>query len=190
MIRRYRPPDAGLIEQTAILTDMELPAVEVGAGEQAKVVLTNYPWLLVLTQECDLQFDRLARAGLPLKEGGIPVKRHHLLLSILLCPAFPLDHVTAGVYIPEARKWGSDERKILLQNQSERHHLLPAEGPLVEESLVLDFKLVVGVHPFFLQQWINEHPDKVVAVLNPPYRDRLMQRFVNYLARIAEPDAE
>ena len=185
---RYRPPDPGLIEQTSILRDAELPEVRVRRDEQAQVAFTHYPWLVVLNQDCDLVFDRLARAGAALKESGPPVKKHNLLLSILLCPAFPQEHVLAGTYIPEARRWGSNEKKILLENQAERHHVLPAEEPLVGEPLVLDFKLVVAVHPDYLQTWVNENPEKVVAVLNPPFRERLMQRFVNYFGRVAEPE--
>ena len=159
-------------------------------AEEADVTFTLYPWLLVLNQECDLQFDRLARAGAPLKEGDAPVKKHNLLMSILLCPAFPQDHVLAGTYIPEARKWGSDEKKILLQNQADRYHVLPSEEPLMHEPLVLDFKLTVAAHPDYLQHWVKANPAGVVAVLNPPFRDRLMQRFVNYFGRIAEPEGE
>ena len=187
MSPRYLPPNPGEIQQTAILRDVHLPEVHFRAGEQVEASLTPYPWLVVLNQDCDLQFDRLARLRRPLRDGGVPVKKDKLLRSILLCPAFLADHVLAGTYIEDATEWNASEKKTLQQNRHERYHVLPAEGPIAE-PLMLDFKLVVAVHPEYLQQWVEENPQGVLAVLCPPYRDRLMQRFVNHFGRIAEPD--
>lgn len=187
MSQRYRSPAPGVIEQTAILCNVDLPEVHFRAGEKATVSLTRYSWLVVLNQECDLQFDQLARAGEPLRAGGSPVKKDKLLRSVVLCPAFPRDHVLAGTYVEDATEWRGTHKNILLQNRHERYHVLPVEGP-VTEPLVLDFKLIAAVHPEYLQQWIEQHPASVVAVLCPPYRDRLIQRFVNYFGRIAEPE--
>lgn len=187
MSQRYRSPAPGLIEQTAILRDVPLPEVHFRAGEEARVSLTKYSWLVVLNQECDLRFDHLARAGEPSRAGGSPVKKDKLLRSMLLCPAFPQDRVLAGTYIQDATKWAGNEKRMLEQNRHERYHSLPAEGPMTE-PLMLDFKLIVAAHPDYLEQWVEEHPESVVAVLCPPYRDRLIQRFVNYFGRIAEPE--
>lgn len=187
MSERYRSPAPGVIEQTAILCNVDLPEVHFRAGEKATVSLTRYSWLVVLNQECDLQFDQLARAGEPLRAGCSPVKKDKLLRSILLCPAFPQDRVLAGTYIEEATKWSGNEKRMLEQNRHERYHVLRAEGPITE-PLMLDFKLIVAAHPEYLQQWVQEHTENVVAVLCPPYRDRLTQRFVNYFGRIAEPE--
>jgi hypothetical protein len=185
--QRYSSPDPGCIQQTAILRDVPLPEVHFRTGEEASAILSSYPWLIVLNQDCDLQLDRLARAGEPLRAGGPPVKKDKLLRSVVLCPAFPRDHVLAGTYVEDATEWRGTQKDILLQNRHERYHVLPVEGP-VTEPLVLDFKLIAAVHPDYLQQWIEQHPASVVAVLCPPYRDRLVQRFVNYFGRIAEPE--
>lgn len=185
---RYEGVEPGKIQQSAILRDLELPEVHLVEGQQARVAFAAYDWIMVLNQECDLQFDRLARIGQPLVEGQAPIKKHNILRSLLLCPAFPQDHVAAGTYVAEAKKWGSDERKILFGNREDRYHRLPAEEPLLSEALILDFKLLVAAAPDYLQTWVGKNPQKVVAKLTPQYRDRLMQRFVNYFGRIAEPD--
>ncbi|MBI2912768.1 MAG: hypothetical protein HYY03_02470 [Chloroflexi bacterium] len=203
MSQRYRSPEPGVVEQTAILRDCELPevratATDVAAADvedtaeraKAEVAFVPYPWLVVLTQECDLQFDRLAREGAPAPGAKEPVKKHNLLRSILLCPGFPQDHVLAGTYVAEARRWGSDEKKILLRNGEDRYHMLPAEEPFLAEPLILDFKLTVAAAPDYVYNWVQQYPDHVVAVLNTPFRHRLVQRFVNYFARIAEPEEQ
>lgn len=145
---------------------------------------------MVLNQECDLRLDHLARNGLPASEGKPAVRLDKRLRSIILSPAFPVDHVLAGTYIEGALGWKGTRRDILLGNRDERYHVLAREEPLVTTELVLDFKLIVAATPSYLEQWVTSHPTSSVAALEPPYRDRLVQRFVNYLGRIAEPDDE
>jgi len=185
---RYRAPTPGLVEQTAIIRDVAVPEVRERQDDRASVSYTRYSWLVILTQDCDLQFDRLARRGEPLRPGGAPIKRDKLLRSILACPAFAQDRVLAGTYLEDGTKWNSDERKTLLRNQADRYHVLTQEEPSLTAPLILDFKLILAVHPEYLEQWVGQNPESVVAVLNAPYRDRLTQRFVNYFGRIAEPD--
>jgi hypothetical protein len=186
--RRYKEPDRGLLEQTSILRDVELPEVLGRDTEAARVSYANYPWLVVVTQDCDLLLDRLARSSLSLPGSESPVKKDKILRSILLCPAFPADDVLAGTYVPEAKRWSGVEKKILLDNRDERYHILQQEPPLLQETLALDFKLIVPAHPEYLHSLVRSDPNKMVAVLSSPYRDRLVQRFVGYLGRIAEPD--
>ncbi|MBI2764918.1 MAG: hypothetical protein HYX53_03290 [Chloroflexi bacterium] len=143
---------------------------------------------MVLNQECDLQFDHLARNGLPLKEGRPPVSGDKRLRSILLCPGFDADHVLAGTYVDGASRWPSKTSDILLSNRDDRYHVLQPEPPLMETKLAFDFKLIVTATPSYLEQWLTNHPESSVAALEPPFRDRLIQRFVSYLGRIAEPE--
>lgn len=187
-ITRYRVPTAGRIEQTQILRDVDVPEVVILEDGSAKVRLRPYPWLVVLNQECDLQLDYLARNRLSGSDGKPPVRLDKRLTNILLCPAFPADHVLAGTYVEEAPAWGGTEKGILLGNRHDRYHVLAPEEPNIEVQLILDFKLVVGATPSYIEQWIATHPDSSVAALEPPFRERLMQRFVNYLGRVAEPD--
>ena len=134
------------------------------------------------------QNHRLAKQGLPLREGLKPIKKHNLLRSFLVCPAFHENKVLAGTYIPEAKEWGSNEKRLLLRNGEDRYHFLPPEEPIQPDPIVLDFKLVLGVNTDYLEELVATKPDVVIAVLNPPYRDRLTQRFAGYFTRIAEPE--
>lgn len=190
MTAQYRPANPGIIEQTAILRDVKLPEVHVAEGEQAKASLTPFPWIVVLTQDCDLELDRLARTGQSAAEGKPPVSKDKVLRSILLCPAFVQDHVTAGRYVAGAKEWRGKELDMLVKNRHERFHVLPADSSFVTDSLALDFKLIVAAHPEYLERWVINNPSSAVAVLVSPYKERLMQRFVNYFGRIAEPDGE
>lgn len=172
------------------MRDVELPEVALAQDGVLASLLTTFPWVVVLNQECDLQFDHLARNGLPLKAGRPPVSGDKRLRSILLCPAFEADNVLAGTYVEGASRWSSKASDILLKNRDDRYHVLQPEPPLLDRRLALDFKLIVAVTPSYLEQWLAAHLESSVAALEPPFRDRLMQRFVNYLGRIPEPDED
>lgn len=184
---RYKAPTRGVVEQTGILQNVEIPEVHVSESGSAEALLAKYSWVVVLTQECDLQLDRLARLGLPQVEGKPPVAGDKKLRGILLCPAFLEEKVLLGTYVDGGAKTDNATRKMMQSNRHERFHLLPAEAPLIQAPLMLDFKLITSAHPEFMLSLVRDHPEKVIAVVCPPFRDRLMQRFLSYFGRIAEP---
>ncbi len=143
----------------------------------------------MLNQDCDLDLDHHARNKTSPVPGRPPVSMDKALRSVLLAPGFPADKVLSGVYLlpdVQSREWKGTEQRILLDNRHERFHVLEPELPLLSERLILDFKITVACSPSYLEQWIRSNKAGRIAVLNPPYRDRLTQRFVNYFARIAE----
>lgn len=111
------------------------------------------------------------------------------LKAIFVCPAFPQELVLLGKYLEPigAPRWGGTQKDMLLDNRHERFHCLDPEPPLLEEPLVMDFKIVLGVPPSYLERWVVDQPTSRVAVLEPPYRDSLAQRFAYYFSRVAEP---
>ena len=76
---------------------------------------------------------------------------------------------------------------VLLERDGDAryHGLQPCDEKF--DRLLVDFKLVTGAHPSYLDSWISMHPGSAVAALEAPFRDRLIQRFVGYLGRIPEP---
>jgi len=187
---RYRRASASKIEQTAILRDVEIPEIVARRRDRVRAKFTSYSWVVVLNQDCDLDLDHHARHGTSPKVGGNPVRKDKLLGSLQLCRAFPQDELLAGTYLrplAEATKFGTSESRTILANRHERFHLLSIEAPLLATPLILDFKLIVPVAADYLERWIRGHRESRVAVLRPPFRDRLTQRFSNYYSRIAEP---
>ncbi len=185
-MKRYKRPSSSKIQQTAILRDVQIPEVHVRSQRSSTVDFATYPWLVVLNQDCDLDLDHHARNGTS-PTGGNPVKKDKRLRSVVLCPAFPELDVLAGTYVEGATSFSGTQRGMVMENRHERFHVLSPEAPLLIETLILDFKLVVAATPDFIERWIRTHRESRVAVLNPPYRDRLTQRFANYFTRIAEP---
>ena len=185
-MNRYKRPSASKIQQTALLRGVKIPEVHRSGRRFSKVDFASYPWLVVLNQDCDLDLDRHARKGTSPTDGN-PVNKDKRLRSVLLCPAFPELDVLDGSYVEGASKFLGTQQGMVMNNRHERFHVLSPEPPLVSETLILDFKLVIAATPEYIERWIRSHRESRVAVLKPPYRDRLTQRFANYFTRIAEP---
>ena len=145
----YERLKASKIQQTAILKDIDIPEVRVEPRRRAAMTQTRFKWLVVLTQDCDLDLDRHARRGTNPNPGGTPVSKDKILRMALLCPAYPLDEVLLGTYLRPvtSKKWGHDDSKTLVGNHHERYHVLQADNKYLLEQLVLDFKMVVGAPP-------------------------------------------
>lgn len=183
---RYREP-SGFLESGLILRDVELPEYRRDAEGQVLHSPTGFDWLVVVSQDCDLERDRDDRKKK--REDVGFTKESNLLRIVFVCPAFPDERVLSGNYVPGARRWSSRDLALLKRDGDARYHRLrPLEAKF--GNLLLDFKLVTGAHPTYLDSWISAHPESAIATLEPPFRDRLIQRFVGYLGRIPEPTDE
>lgn len=183
MISRYREP-ALFLESGQVLRDVKLPEYRRGPDGQVVHSPTAFDWLVVLSQDCDLERDREDRARR--EQDSTFEKETNLLRIALVCPAFPATSVSSGTYLLGAKQWGSNERQLLDRDGEDRYHgLHSCEGKF--DRLLIDFKLLTGAHPTYLESWISTHSDSAVATLEAPFRDRLIQRFVGYLGRIPEP---
>lgn len=185
----YRAFDQEL-EQALILRDVTVYFVELEGEGTVAAKARTFAFLVVLTQDCDVQFDRLARRSEPDRPGGQPVSKDKQLNGLVVCPAFPRDDVFSGDYVDGASEWRGTRKNILETNREDRYHVLPAEPPMLAEAIALDFKLAFSISPEYLERWRADHPSSSVATLDIPWRDRLVQRYVQYFGRIAEPDED
>lgn len=154
--------------------------------------LDTLEYAVILNQACDLDLDHHARWGTNPRPNRRAVAMDKMLRSVLVCPAYPEDDLLFGRYLRpiRARTWDGTEKNIILRNGNERFHCLEPEDPLLGERLILDFKIAIGVTPVYLEWWIKTHPDSRVATLRSPFSEKLLQRFANYLVRVAEPEDE
>lgn len=196
---RYKRPPASRLQQGLVLRNVDIPevhakrknAARAKRKNAARASFTTFRWLIILNQACDLDLDHHARHGTSPVAGGQPVRMDKALRTVLLCPGFPADDVLNGTYlqpVTHAAEFRGTEQRMVLSNRHERFHVLEPEEPLLTDRLILDFKLIVAVAPDYLERWVRNNAASRLAVLMPPYRDRLTQRFTNYFNRIAEPD--
>lgn len=138
---------------------------------------------VVLSQECDLHQDLQNRVS------STRSTQDKFLHSVLLAPAYLVDNFREGRHLTDlgvtCERVNSKVWQAIRQNNVDRYHFLPASAAFDVPELILDFKHFVTVPRNVL---LELKPQAYVASLGQLFRDRLSQRFANYLARIALPD--
>jgi hypothetical protein len=154
--------------------------------EVSKIV---FPFVVVLTQDCDLEQDARYRSLNP--GAKVPPTDDKRLFSVLVAPLYNAEHVFLGQHLTELDfimspiKEGKTEGKTLMQNERPRYHYLdfPANVPVVRS--IVDFKHYFSVHIDYLSRIRSK---SFVCRLSELYREDLSQHFAGYLARIGLPD--
>jgi hypothetical protein len=153
-----------------------------------------FPYVIVLSQDCDLESDIRAREkqNQPNKEAVLSTDS--VVESILICPAYDKDLFMAGKHLeemnlsvmqswkPKDTKWG-----ILTKNKDPRYHFLTGNAELAINDMVIDFKHFYTIPRLKLYQ---EYEKRFVGTINPLFRELLSQRFANYLSRVGLPEPD
>jgi hypothetical protein len=138
----------------------------------------EHPWVITLSQDCDLAQDYRFRNENKLDHPSI-------LPHIILCDLNEESEI-------RGRAEGSDLWRRIQQNQDERyHHLSAADVALSTRSLpnlYLDFKKPFTFPLAVLYDAINAPSVERVALLPAPYIHHLVHRFHAFLSRVALPD--
>jgi len=154
------------------------------------IITITYPYVIILSQECDLHEDYEKRFEDKEQDGIIYADK--LLGHVLAVPLYNYSHFIEGKHL---EKLGYDmstnfsnkkstAHKSLIQNEISRYHYfnLPSDADMVD--CVADFKHFFTVNLSYLYS-IKEDQERVsIDVL---FRERISQRFTNYLARIGLP---
>lgn len=170
--------------QGDILRDVTLLEATDTDGDLA-VFERTLPYVVVLTQDCDLEQDDAARKETPKKNDDKDLQ------SVLLCPAYQSLKVRAGTHLEELgltmQSFNKELWRPVTQNTAPRYHMLPEEPAVQLPELVLDFKqYFTSPREFFCKKYKGSY----VTSLGPLFRESLSQRFAHYLSRIGLPEFE
>ncbi len=175
--------------QGDILRDIELVEwAQVIEGEPRKLDIQkkNWPYAVVVSQECDLHQDQTNRGQL-----NKPTQDKYLH-SVLLCPGFLASDVKAGTHFKgldlTCEYLNSERWNVVKDNKNDRYHFLPAHDAYQVPDMVLDFKHFTTAPRNILYDKLK--PGAYIASLGQLFREHLSQRFAAFLARIALPDPE
>lgn len=151
-------------------------------GDILELSRIEFPYVVVLSQSCDLEGDHKRRYGRPRWSPG------KFILSVLVAPLYTAEDFFAGQHLvdiglelePKNRRRG--EGKLIQDNEIPRYHYLelPDDLPMPSE-VVVDFKQFFTVNAEYLTRHKKAN---FVGKLQPLYRERVTQRFSEYLARI------
>ncbi len=172
------------IRQGDILKDIEYIESyneDKGIVEISKII---FPYVIVVTQDCDLQQDHNERIA-----PKNPEKQDKYLISIIVIPLYNHIHCKNGEHLSDLslkmEKYNTDRWKIIKQNNNPRYHYLELEGQLGLVDLVADFKHYFTIN---VRQTESEYNKHFVGKLPSLYRELISQRFSNYLSRIGLPE--
>lgn len=165
-------------------------------GDEQRLVVEQilFPWVCVLTQECDLQWDYSARW-----RGDAPPDYGQALLSVLAAPMYNADHLKSGTHLSDLRIRARDDapfvcryiptkewKSYTTRNRDPRYHYMNPPESTALPPVVIDFKHYFGLSAEVLAR----SPEKCLGVLGRLDRIHLSQRFASFLTRVGLPDAD
>ena len=167
--------------QGDILRDYEyLEGVSIKEDE-IKIEKRLIPYLIVLTQDCDLENDYDNHTN-----GNNDNDK--FLFSILVCPGYTAIDLKDGLHLEklklkmqhiDSKRW-----KIVQNNQNPRYHFLKGELIYQIPNIVIDFKHYYTIPRDDLYKNYKNH---CIGSINELFRESLSQRFAYYLSRVGLP---
>lgn len=179
----YEKHDCGRGCQGDIIRDIKIPRIVLGD----KVEELSLPYVVLLSQDCDL--DKSVNGGI-VDAAGIK-KNNQYLPNVLILPAFTSESVRDGKHLKGLfdiiqDRIHSDIWKKVTQNNEDRYHFLNSYRAFQIPDLIIDFKIYFSIEYSELIKFYNN--GGYLGTINELFRERLSQRFTNYLARIGLPD--
>lgn len=171
--------------QGDILKDFKFNTIK---SDDSEVVEYYFPFIIILSQDCDLQYGLLVSSDL--SHG--PITSTQYLHNIIFVPAFPVDAVKSGEHLLSLfniiqDKLDSKQFKLIKKNRNERYHYLINDLDLQIPELLIDFK---AYYTLSQEYFSAKHKPSYVATINELFRERLSQRFSNYINRIGVPEIQ
>lgn len=158
-------------------------------GTRAPVIVpVRHEFAVVVSQDCDLDWDWDARQKGEQQDGKKEMERKNKLLSsVLFCEAQPKKALRTE------RGYNSGERRKIIKNERERFHFLEkleAESVSLGDGipdLAIDFKRCFSLPPDEVYFRLDSQEIQRRFLLNHPYLHDLMTRFWYFQCRVALP---
>lgn len=184
MIKARVEPQERIV-QGDIIGDVEFVEYvkeEDGILEVSKIV---FPFIVVLTQDCDLEQDHSFRS-----DSSKP-NQDKWLISVLVAPLYNAEHVYTGEHLSAINIKSQEISKkktpgtLLRQNTNPRYHFLDFTDDILIVPSVVDFKHYFSVPVPYLREVKRKN---FVCTVSELYREDLSQRFSAFLSRIGLPE--
>ena len=181
-------PDSGPLRQGEVLSNVvELRLAPECLTPHAEPLFVRivHPYAIVLTQDCDLDWDH--RARFPVDPNDQTRLANKKIPNVLFCQADKAEAMkgTQGIK--------SDIWRRIANNSDERYHVLPDVPAVVDKaaegipSLALDFKLLFTVASDELYYRLGFEAKRRCFLL-PPFLQSLSSRFSYFMGRVALPE--
>lgn len=188
----YRILDCDRIHQGDVLKDFSFIQL-LGDIETDNIKNIDFKYLVILSQDCDLEGAKSFQDKLMDKKEGEIINGNKFLPSILVAPLFEDEKLNEGTYLSHLKfkmdNKGSEHRtkwKDIINNNNPRYHYL---GNFDENSnnYIVDFKIFYTVPYEYI---FKRFEDCYYKSLNELFREDLSNRFFNYQSRIGLPPVD
>lgn len=149
-----------------------------------KITFIEFPLVIVLTQECDLELDYRARKGL-INE----YPQDNILMSIIVSPVYNAEQVFVGKHLEEIDNrqmqtiFGNLKDRIKASEVA-RYYFLNFHPNENMNDLIIDFKHYFSLNAEALEKIKSNNFAFSIPEL---YREDISLKFADYLARIGLP---
>jgi len=157
-------------------------------GDEIKFSKIIFPYVVILTQDCDLAQDCIFRNDDSKSDDKI-------ILSVLVAPLYNVDHFFQGAHLSELgkkmmevkqKKKGklTTDAKNIFQNNNPRYHYLEFDETVDIVPSIIDFKQYFSLNTDYLYEIRSAN---FVCNISSLYREDISHRFASFLARIGLP---
>lgn len=171
------------VEQGDIISKVEyLEEISEISGE-LEIKKIEFPNIIVLSQDCDLEQDNNARA----KDND---NNDKFIFSVLVAPIYNSDHFFKGEHLSyldlKMNTWNKTrtEGKNIMNNDNPRFHYLKFDKNIPVVDSIIDFKHFFSININTIRVFKQRGYKGRAAEL---YREQITLRFSNYLSRIGLP---
>lgn len=153
------------------------------SNEGIKVTDIKFPYVLVLSQDCDLKqyFNKKNRE----KNNNV---FNQYLPNVLITPCYYKEDFKSGENLSFLNiiqeHHNSDQIKLINQERESRYHYIKSCDTFGIPELYIDFKIYYTISPDNLFRLYDKC---YVATINALFRERITQRYTNYISRIGLP---
>ena len=183
MIKVDKIADTTRVCQGDIISNVEFVEYAIEKKGQVEISKIIFPYVYVLTQDCDLEQEYSSRE----KDNN---DKH--LISVIVAPLYNLEHVYDGVHLADiglkmqtiSKKLEKSDNKLLRQNNNPRYHYLEFPNDISVVNSVIDFKHYFTVNNNLL---FENKKTNFVGKVSELYRENISHRFSYFLSRIGLP---
>jgi hypothetical protein len=182
--------DKGISEsrlfQGDIISNVEFVEYAIEKNGQIEISKILFPYVYVLTQDCDLEQDYNNRN----KPQSDNQDKH--LISVIVAPLYNIEHVYDGTHLLDiglkmqtiSKNQSKSDNKLLRQNNNSRYHFLEFPKEVEITDSVIDFKHYFTINHNILLEQKNTN---FVCKISELYREHISHRFAFFLSRIGLP---
>lgn len=175
------------IAQGDIFRNIEIIESIEDDGQNLQIKKVQFPLVICLNQDCDLASDWRDREKE--QSGEIDTNKDCRLLHLIVAPVFNYELFKSGqqwngVFI-QNKNYNSKLKDKFENNELPRYHYLKFPESSQDMEMIVDFKHFFTVSTEMMYRNIGSR----LCSIDVLYRERLCQRFANYLSRIGLPDS-